>query len=274
LADWIVDRKNPLTWRSFVNRVWLYHFGRGLVDTPNDFGRMGQAPSHPELLDWLADRFRKQPSMKQLHRMIVTSTTYRQSSAVRPDGVRVDAENRLLWRMNRRRLDAEELRDSILQVSGELDLSMGGPGYYLFELQKPEHSPHYEYHLFDPHDEQTHRRSIYRFVVRSQPDPLMTTLDCADASQSVPKRDETLTALQALSLLNNRFVLVMAEQMAQQLSQEADATGPQVRLAFERVTGRPPDDEELRDLEAFAEAQGLHHLCRLLFNLNEFVFID
>ena len=125
-----------------------------------------------------------------------------------------DAGNQYLWRANRRRLTAEEIRDSILSVSGALESKMGGPGFYLFELEKTAHSPHYEYHKFDPNDPASHRRSIYRFIVRSQPDPWMTTLDCADSSQSTPRRNETLTSLQALSLLNNTFNLEMARRFA------------------------------------------------------------
>ena len=119
--------------------------------------------------------------------------------------------------MRRRRLSAEEIRDSILSVSGALDRRPGGPGYYLFELEKTDHSPHYEYHKFDPADPKSHRRTVYRFIVRSQPDPWMTTLDCADSSQSTPRRNETLTSLQALSLLNNRFNLVMAERFSERV---------------------------------------------------------
>ncbi len=275
LARWVTDRNHPLTWRTIVNRVWLFHFSNGIVETPNDFGRMGQLPSHPELLDWLACEFRDGPqSLRGLHRLIVTSAAYRQSSADRPELTEVDASNRYLWRMNRRRLTAEEIRDSILLVSGRLNLTMGGTGYYLFKLDKTEHSPHYHYHLFDPSDQQTHRRSVYRFVVRSQPDPWMTTLDCADSSQSVPRRDETLTSLQALSLLNNRFTLTMAENFAEQLAANHATLHEQVSAGFKWVTGRAPAVEEQADLEVYAREHGLENYCRVLFNLSEFVFVD
>ena len=141
-------------------------------------------------------------------------------------------------------------------------------------IERPEHSPHYEYHKHDPDDPKSHRRSIYRFVVRSQPDPFMTTLDCADSSQSVPKRDETITALQALSLLNNKFTLRMAEHFAERLESKADEPDQQIVLAYRLVTGRSPSDEELNVLIAYAETFGTANLCRLLFNLNEFVFVD
>ena len=178
LARWLADPRNPLTWRSIVNRVWQYHFGRGLVDSPNDFGRMGRTPSHPELLDWLAAEFRDGgQSFKALHRLIVTSAAYRQSSAGGRGEATVDGDNVLLWRMNRRRLEAEAVRDSVLMVAGRLDPTPGGPGFRDFVVERPEHSPHYEYRLADPEDPRSHRRSVYRFIVRSQPQPFLTAMD-------------------------------------------------------------------------------------------------
>ncbi|MBL8817348.1 MAG: PSD1 domain-containing protein [Planctomyces sp.] len=274
LAKWVTSDRNPLTWRSIVNRVWQYHFGQAIVDSPNDFGRMGQQPSHPALLDWLAADFRRDPSFKRLHRLMLTSRTYRQVAMAQSDNDRIDAQNRYLWRMNRRRLEAEELRDAVLAVSGKLNPEMGGPGYYLFELEKTEHSPHYEYHKFDPADVRSHRRSVYRFVVRSQPDPFMTTLDCADSSQSTPRRNETLTALQALSLLNSRFTTTMAESFAERLGREASEPELQVRRGFALVTGRNPSDEEAGALTEYLKVHGLPNLCRVLLNLSEFVFVE
>lgn len=275
LANWIVRRDNPLTWRSIVNRVWQYHFGRGLVDSPNDFGRMGQLPSHPELLDWLAVEFRDGgQSLKKLHRLMVTSSAYRQSSSHDEANSQIDGGNVYLWRMNRRRLTAEEVRDSVLAVSGKLDRKMYGPGFQLFELEHPQHSPHYEYHKHDPDDPASHRRTVYRFIVRSQPDPFMTTLDCADSSQSVPRRDETVTALQALSLLNNKFMLRMAEHFSARMQQEESTTPEQIDQAFRLVTGRSPSPDQLSALIDYAEEFGMENLCRLLLNLNEFVFVD
>jgi len=274
LAEWIVHDDHPLTWRSIVNRVWQHHFGRGLVDSPNDFGRMGQTPSHPELLDWLAAGFRDDPSFKRLHRLLVTSSTYRQASRHHAAFAKRDGDNAYLWRMNRRRLDAESLRDSVLAVSGKLDPRMGGPGYYLFKLEQTANSPHYEYHKHDPEDAASHRRAVYRFVVRSQPDPFMTTLDCADSSQSTPKRDETLTALQALSLLNNKFNVAMARHFAARVEREVEGLPAQVERAYQLATGRVPDAERLAELTAYARAHGLPNLCRLLFNLNEFLYLD
>ncbi len=151
---------------------------------------------------------------------------------------------------------------------------MGGAGFYLFNLEHTAHSPHYYYHKFNPEDEQSHRRSIYRFVVRSQPNPFMTTLDCADSSQSTPKRNETLTALQALSLLNNKFTLVMARHFADRLAGEEEKITRQVGLGFELVAGRPPSAEEQNLLSEYASEHGMANLCRSLFSLSEFAFID
>lgn len=275
LAHWLSSEDNPLVWRSLVNRVWQYHFGQGIVATPNDFGRMGAVPTHPELLDWLASEFLAGgQSLKSLHKLIVMSAVYQQSSQHNARNARIDASNRFLWRANRRRLEAEEIRDSLLAVSGSLNTKMGGPGYYLFELEKTEHSPHFEYHKFDPTDVSTHRRSIYRFIARSQPDPWMATLDCADSSQSTPVRTETLTSLQALSLLNNRFNLVMAEKFSQRLQREASGNNEQVKLAIRLLLQRNASKRELMQLTEYVENYGMRNTCRVLFNLSEFVFLD
>ena len=275
LARWLTQRDHPLVWRSIVNRVWQHHFGRGIVESPNDFGRMGAAPSHPELLDYLACEFRDNgESFKWLHKLIVTSRAYRQSSQHSDDDAVIDSDNRYYWRMNRRRLSAEEIRDLQLWISGRLDTKMGGPGYYLFELERPEHSPHYEYHKFDPSRPETHRRSIYRFVVRSQPDPYMTTLDCADSAQSTPQRNETLTSLQALTMLNSKFSLTMSEYFAARIESLTSDPHDQVSTAFELVTSRTPHREEFDMLMAYRIEHGLVNLCRVLFNLSELVYVD
>ena len=277
LAKWVVDRNNSLTWRSIVNRVWQYHFGRGIVETPNDFGRMGALPTHPELLDWLAAAFRDDPkqSLKRLHRLIVTSATYRQSSASHPEHAKTDAANQYLWRFNRQRLDAEAVRDAVLSVSGKLDAEkMGGPGFRAFGFLD-DHSPHYKYHEFDPDDPASHRRSIYRFIVRSVPDPFMETLDCADPSAIVERRNETLTALQALALLNNKFMVRMAEHFAARAQAAApDDPAAQIDAACRLALGRAPTAEESRVLADVAKQHGLPAACRLIFNTNEFVFVD
>jgi mono/diheme cytochrome c family protein len=275
LARWLTDRSNPLTWRSIVNRVWLYHFGRGLVDSPNDFGRMGQLPTHPELLDWLAVELRDRgQSLKQLHRLLVTSATYRQSSAIEAKAAVVDANNLYYGRMNRRRLEAEAIRDSILWASGTLDDRMYGPSFQDFVIEKPEHSPHYEYHLHDPEDPKAHRRSVYRFLVRSQQQPFMATMDCADPSMLVDKRNQTITPLQALALLNDQLTVVMAKHFAARVARSGDDLETQVRTAFRLALGRVPAAAEQRELTDYARQYGLANTCRVILNLNEFVFVD
>jgi len=274
LAQWITDKRNPLTWRSIVNRVWQYHFGRGFVDTPNDFGKMGATPTHPRLLDYLAATFRDgDQSLKRLHKMIVMSATYRQSSLGNAGKEKLDFDNRFLWRMNRRKIEAEAVRDSVLAVAGKLDLKMGGPGFRAFGFLN-DFSPHYKYQEYDPDDPASHRRSIYRFIVRSVPDPFMETLDCADPSQVVAKRLETLTPLQALTMMNNPFMVRMAEHFASRLEGMADSTEGRIDAAYRLAFNRAPTDDERAALTNLAEQQGLANVCRLIFNMNEFVFVD
>lgn len=276
LAKWITDPHNPLTWRSIVNRVWQYHFGRAIVDTPNDFGRMGALPSHPELLDWLALEFRDgKQSLKDLHRLIVTSAAYRQSSTSSNErAAELDRDNRLLWRMNRRKLEAENIRDAVLAVSGRLNPAIFGPAFQDFVIEKPEHSPHYQYHLHNHDDPRTDRRSIYRFIVRSQQQPFMTALDCADPSIAVEKRNESLSALQALALLNNGFMISMSKSFAERLTREAHSTEDQITRAFQLALSRTPSESERQDLVTFTQKHGLANTCRLIFNMNEFIFTD
>ena len=275
LARWLTKKDHPLTWRSIVNRVWQYHFGTGIVATPNDFGRMGAQPTHPELLDWLAAEFRDNgQSIKQLHRLILTSATYRQSSKSVAVNEKNDSQNRTLWRMNRRQLEAEAIRDTALLLAGKMNNQMYGPGFRDFVLEHPEHSPHYEYHKHDPEDVKIHRRSVYRFLVRSQQQPFMSTLNCADPSQLVAKRDNAITALQSLALLNNKLMVAMAKHFASNVEQTHTDRTTAVSQAFFRATGRPPNPEETSDLVAYTAKHGLANTCRLLFNLNEFSFVD
>lgn len=276
LAKWITHHDNPLTWRSIVNRVWLYHFGQGLVETPNDFGKMGQLPSHPELLDWLANDFRQHGSFKKLHKMIVMSSGYRQASQPGGDTTRaqnIDGANRLLWKMNRRRLEAEAIRDSILFTAGKLDLTMGGPSYQDYVVEKPEHSPHYRYELKDPTDPKLYRRSIYRSIVRSQQNPWMATMDCADPSILVDKRNQTTSPLQALALLNDPLLVLMSKHFSDRLK-PLSGTAERVKAAMRWTLQREPSPDELRALSAYVDKQGLEQLGRLLWNLNEFNFVD
>ncbi|MDA0767244.1 MAG: DUF1549 and DUF1553 domain-containing protein [Verrucomicrobia bacterium] len=272
LARYVTDRANPLTWRSVVNRVWSNLFGRGIAATPNDFGRMGELPTHPELLDWLALQFRDEggQSLKGLHRLLVTSATYRQASTCRPGQAEIDQGARYLWRMNRRRLSAEEIRDSVLLASGQLDRTMGGKSFKDFVIEKPMHSPHYQYHLHDPNDAASHRRTIYRMIVRSQTQPFLTTLDCADPSRSVAVRDESTTGLQALALMNNPFMEVMAGQFAKRLAGEERP----VEALFRHGLAREPKELELALFERYRQEHGLENSCRIFFSLSEFVYVD
>jgi hypothetical protein len=280
LAQWIAHPENALTWRSIVNRVWQFHFGRGIVETANDFGKMGSLPSHPELLEWLAVWFRDEAkgSLKQLHRLIVTSRAYRQTSTpgrvLARDAEEIDSGNTLLWRQNRRRLEAEAIRDSVLFVAGKLNLTMGGPSFQDFVIEKPTHSPHYEYHMADPEDVRLHRRSVYRFLVRSQLQPWMATMDCADPSMLVDRRNVTITPLQALAQMNNPLLVGMAKHFASLVSAEAPTVAGQIRAAFLRALQREPSDLEMRSLSEHAREYGMAHTCRLILNLNEFIFID
>jgi hypothetical protein len=268
LADWLVDETNPLTWRSIVNRVWHHHFGRGLVDTLNDFGRMGSEPTHPELLDWLAADFRDSGgSLKRMHRLIVTSETYRRSSGVNNKGVATDPDNRLLWRGNRRRLDAESFRDAVLMVSGRLDLKAGGPAVQQFKLGKPiQLTPTVDYAPFDWDSAGARRRSIYRFVYRGLPDPFMDALDFPDAAQLAPTRPFSASPLQSLALLNNDFVLHHCEVLAKRANS--------VREVFRLVLQREPSETEAKDFSDYAEKHGLPAMCRVLLNSNEFLFVN
>ena len=330
LARWLAHPDNPLTWRSAVNRVWHHHFGRGLVDTPNDFGKMGGKPSHAELLDWLAIWFRDDAhgSLKQLHRLIVTSATYRQSSSSVAADVRrlnskpaaghkvaapvsehkfqtasglsaqrhagsgshdesqgllasaataaqIDADNRFLWRMNRTRLDAEQVRDAILRVSDCLDLRMGGPGDMQFDIQPGIHvTPKVDYTKFDVASPTARRRSVYRFLFRTLPDPFMDALDCPAGDQLTPSRNAGVTVQQTLAMWNNAFVAHYGERFAARIESLAKTTEDRVTLACELALNRPPSLEEIADLEAYAEKHGLANLCRLILNSNEFMFIN
>ena len=277
LAAYLVRDDNPLVWRSIANRLWQWTFGAPLVGTPNDFGRGGMEPTHPELLDYLAATLRNDPdkSLKSIVRLLVTSEAYRRSVAHDEANAAIDGGNTTLWRANRRRLSAEEFRDSVLTVSGKLDRKVGGKPFQDFVIEKPEHSPHYQYHLHDPNDPAAHRRTIYRFVVRSQPQPMLTTLDCADPSMSVPERDESTTALQALTQWNNRFVEAMSIHFADRLRREAPGTAEEkVDLACRLAIGRLPTPEERSVLAAHLKEHGEESFARVVMNLNAFVYVE
>jgi hypothetical protein len=276
LAGWLAHQDNPLTWRVLVNRVWQHHFGKGLVDTPNDLGRMGGTCSHPELLDWLAAEFRDSGgSLKQLHRLLVTSSTYRQQVAQNAQAAAVDADNRLLWRMNRTRLDAESLRDGVLQVSGRLNETMYGPPVMHFLMKPGVHvTPVANYEQFNVDLPEGGRRSIYRYIFRTSPDPLLEALDCPDGSQSAPTRTTSVGALQALALWNNKFTLRHAEHLAELVVKDSPELTGQLSALGQRLFSRPLTAAEQAAWEAYTQKHGLANLCRVLLNSSEFLFID
>jgi hypothetical protein len=283
LAEWITHPDNSLFARVAVNRVWHHHFGRGLVDTPNDFGFGGGRPSHPELLDWLAAWFRGNGhSLKGLHRLIVTSDTYRQASLPNAAADRKDKENRLLWRQNPRRVEAEVLRDSMLDIAGVLDRETYGAPYR--DVQVVRVPPTHYYQPIDPQDEWANRRTIYRWQVRGQRSALLDTFDCPDPSVKTPARNVSTTASQALSQWNNPLVLRMARLLAARLEREVPegsggvgregTSARRIERAWWLVLGRPPGPDELGPSMKLVRAQGLAPLCRVLFNSNEFILID
>ena len=286
LARWLTRPDHPLTTRVMANRLWQYHFGRGLVATSSDFGRLGERPSHPELLDWLASEFVGHGwSLKHMHRAIMTSAAYRQS-ALRPapEAARLkDPDNRLLWRMNTRRLDIEPIRDAMLAVSGELDPAMGGPSG----------------------DASGPRRTVYTKVIRNTRDPLIDAFDSPDGSNSTPTRNATTTPTQALLMINGPWTLARAGAFADRLRREASDDEGRIALAYQLAFGRPPEpaerDEAVEFLRSRAghaeeptaiagtegcrepadsdetdgeEASALVDFCHALLNSNEFLYVD
>jgi hypothetical protein len=271
LAKWITHPDNALTRRVIVNRLWQWVFGQGLVATPSDFGFGGDRPSHPELLDWLAAEFdRRDGSLKDMLRLLLTSATYRQDSRFSESapGVAVDAGNRLLWRQNPRRIEAEAVRDAVLAVSGKLNPERGGPGFEDFTYEEA-YAPIYRYVTAD--EPKLWRRSIYRYLVRTTPSRFMTTLDCPDPASFTPKRNVTTTPLQSLALYNNDFILRQARYFAERLGKEG---GDPVTRSYQLAFGRAPGKEEADLARQFIADEGLFAFCRALFNANEFVYVD
>ncbi len=271
LAEWIAE-DNRLTARSLVNRLWHYHFGTGIVDTPNDLGVNGTRPTHPELLDWLAsEAIEGQWSIKQLHRVILLSNTFCQSSHPREDGLSVDAASRLLWRFPPRRLEAEAIRDNMLLVSGVLDLRMGGPGFSAFEVELENVRHYFPKKSYGPAD---WRRMVYMTKVRQEQDSVFGAFDCPDASQAVPRRSRSTTPLQALNLFNSLFTMDQSQRLAKRLDREAGpGIAPQVERAFALVFSRRPSPPEMEAAVRFVDMHGLTAFCRALLNANEFLFV-
>ena len=273
LAAWIADEHNPLFSRVMVNRVWHHHFGTGLVDTPNDFGFNGGKPSHPELIDWLASELIDSGwSLKALHRLIVTSATWRQSSLFREEAAAIDAGNRLLWRKQSVRLDAESLRDALLRVSGELNAQFGGPPFQDFRTYA-NNSQFYE--MLDPVGFEFNRRTIYRTWIRSGRNRFLDAFDCPDPSTTAPRRAVTTTPIQSLALWNNSFVLRMADRLANRVTKAVgDDVRKQTSLAIELAYTRPASDDDLTTGTVFVRQHGLSALCRVILNSNEFLHVD
>jgi cytochrome c553 len=278
-ADWLASSENPLTARVMVNRIWQHHFGEGIVRTPNNFGKMGERPTHPELLDWLATEFvQKGWSVKAIHRLILNSETYQMASTDVAADVAIDRENKYLWRMPRRRLEGEALRDSIMAVAGNLDRTVGGPAVHpyidpaLFQssskrtwVGKPDSDP------------STWRRSVYVFSKRSIPLPMLDVFDKPDSVGSCARRNRSTIAPQALILMNNSFVLMEARMFADRLRKEAGSDPTeQVDLAFQLALGRKPSSSELEQSIQFLRAgtEVLPDFCQAILNLNEFAFIQ
>jgi hypothetical protein len=276
LARWLTDPRNALAWRSIANRVWQTHFGKGLVDTPNDFGKMGSSPTHPELLDFLAATLRDNGgSLKELHRLIVTSATYRQGWRDVAEYAAADADNRFLWRSNRQRLDAESIHDAVLQISGKLDLTMGGPSVRQFIMTQGVHAtPDIDYASFDVDAPTNQRRSVYRFLFRTLPDPFMESLDCPDGSQSTPVRSGSITALQALAVWNDKFMVRQAEHIAARIATTKPTQTEQVEELYRLILGRAPSAKEAKAVGAYVTRNGLANTCRIVLNSNEFIFVD
>ncbi len=273
LANWIVSDENPLTARVLANRVWHYHFGTGIVDTPSDFGYLGGRPSHPELLDWLARRLQQLDwRLKPLHREILLSQTYRQSSDTREDPAKLDASARLLWRFPARRLSAEEIRDSILAITGKLDLKMGGPGFRLYRYLQDNVATYWP---LDQHGPETYRRAVYHQNARASLLDGLTDFDLPDSAYSAPSRTSTTSPLQALTLLNHRFTLDMSDALAERAKREAPADqAGQVRRAFALTFQRQPTAEEQQAALKLIASHGWRAFCRAILNANELLYLN
>ena len=272
LVNHLTQPNHPLTARVLVNRIWQNHFGNGLVDTPSDFGKMGAAPTHPELLDWLALEFIRQGwSLKKLHRLIITSRTYRQASHPREQALRVDADARLLWRFPPRRLEAEAIRDGMLSISGKLNLKMGGRGFDFFN-QRGGLSDYIPKQTFDANG---WRRMIYAHKVRMQAVDIFGAFDCPDAGQMKPRRTNSITPVQSLSLLNSPFANRQAAFFAERVRREAgNGTAAQINLAFRLACARAPKPSEQQALQQLATEHGLEQACRVLFNSSAFLYLQ
>ncbi len=271
LAAWITDPANPLTARVMVNRIWQWHFGTGLVETSSDFGVSGALPTHPELLDALANRFIQSGwSVKAMHRLIVLSATYRQSSRVDALANQVDADARLLWRFPSRRLESEAIRDSMLAVSGRLNRTTGGPGFDLFKSRGGLNG----FPPIESFDSSGLRRMIYAHKIRMEREVVFGAFDCPDAGQSMPRRRQSTTPIQALNLFNSQFTIDQSNALAARIRDEAgDNVNDQIHLTCRLALGREAFPDEISELTSVANTHGLETVCRAVFNSNEFLFL-
>jgi hypothetical protein len=276
-AEWIASPENPLTARVMVNRLWQHHFGEGIVRTPGNFGKLGEPPTHPELLDWLAVEFVERGwSIKAMHRVMMLSDSYQRSSAAIAANLTIDAENRYLWRMSQERLEAEAMRDQILAVAGSLDRTLGGP--CVFPYISPDlfqSSTQRTWPGKSDDDPSTWRRSLYVFSKRSIRYPMFEAYDQPNLVNSCERRNRSTIAPQALLLMNNNFVIVQARQFAKRLRKEAGSDSQkQIQRAFALALGRAPTDAERSRAEEYMRGgpPRLEQFCQALFNLNEFVY--
>jgi hypothetical protein len=273
LAKWVASPDNPLTARVIVNRLWQHHFGRGIVVTPSDFGVRGERPTHPELLDYLATELVAGGwQLKRIHRLILLSDTYQQSTQASPEAMAKDPDNHLVSRMNRRRLEGEAVRDSLLAISGRLNPKAGGPGVALPGVAGPGGGAKPVPATTDPAEHG--RRSVYLFQRRNRRDPFLEAFDLPDNNLSCPKRERSTTAPQALALLNATEASDAAKALAGRLEREATTDAERVDRAYRLVLGRGPTENERERAVAFLSVSPLSELCRALFNLNEFVYLD
>jgi mono/diheme cytochrome c family protein/cytochrome c553 len=273
-ARWVVAADNPLTPRVLANRLWQFHFGTGIVATPSDFGYMGERPTHPELLDWLATRLVAEGwRLKPIHRLIVMSQTYRQSSDYRDEAGKIDGDARLLWRFPPRRLSAEEIRDGILFVSGKLDEHMGGPGFRLYQYTRDNVATYTPLENVGP---ETYRRSVYHQNARASRVDLLSDFDAPDCAFSTSRRVPTTSPLQALALMNHSFTMTMAETLSKRLSTATDPANydGQIKLGFTLAFGREPTAAELSAAMTLVGKYGMRAFCRALLNSNEMIYVN
>jgi len=276
LAEWLASDQNPLPARVFVNRIWHHHFGRGIVKTLDNFGEVGDRPTHPELLDWLAVEFtRRGWSVKEMHRLILTSEAYQMASAYRDDAsIASDPQNQFLWRYRTQRLEAEAVRDAIMAASGGIDLSVGGPPVFPYVPEDILASRFYGRWDIEPDGPAVWRRSVYVYRLRSLVFPFFETFDLPDQGVTAAARNVSTVPTQALTLLNNPFVVGQAELFAERVEQAApNDVSAQVDLAYRIALTRPPTEEEAAIGRQLVQERSLADFTHVLFNLNEFLYL-